>query len=121
MDLKTSWTSWITLCFFLPALSASCGSMAFGPPVRPAAKCTLAWDQVDNPSVVEYRVEVWPDQTPAKVPKQSFRVKVPNTAVPCNTAGVTHSGTWQATVQACTQKKICSEPSKPLTFIVSTK
>ena len=121
MASQMSWTRRVTLCVILPALSASCGSMVSGLPVRSVSHCTLAWDQVENQAVAEYRVAVWPAQTTAGLPQKTVRVKAPTTAVPCKTAGASYDGTWQATVQACTKITVCSEPSMPLTFVVSAK
>lgn len=120
MALTTSWMFRTALGVILP-LAAGCGAMAAGPPVRSVSQCTLAWDRVENPAVTEYRVAIWPDPSTANAPKQTFRVTAPTTAVPCKTAGANHDGTWRATVQACTKAKVCSEPSKPFTFIVGAK
>ena len=121
MRSKASWMFRMSLSLIFPVLFASCGHLTISPPVRSASQCILKWDQVNNPAVSEYRITVWPDQNTSNTPKQTHRVQAPNTTVPCSIAGANRDGTWWATVQACTKKEVCSEPSAPFTFVVSAK
>ena len=115
-------TRHMLLCLVLPLFLTSCGHRIAGPPVVASpAKCSLQWDWADNPAVTEYRVTVWSDQPGPTPLKHTQSVPGTNTAIPCSAVGIDHDGTWWATVQACTKKKICSEPSAPFTFVVSAK
>lgn len=121
MRSKASWTFRISLSLIFPVLFASCGYLTISPPVRSVSQCILKWDPVNNPAVSEYRITVWPDQSTPNTPKQTHRVQAHDTTVSCGIAGANHDGTWWATVQACTKKEVCSEPSAPFTFVVSAK
>lgn len=121
MAAMRPWPDRIILSVMLPLLITGCSHTIFGPPVVSASTCVLRWDWVDNSAVTEYLVTVWPDQKTPDPPKHTHRVQAPNTLVPCATAGASHDGLWWATVQACTKKGICSEPSASFTFVVRSQ
>jgi hypothetical protein len=102
------------------AISFMAVGCAHKPAVVTQSACAIAWDWVDNPYVSEYRVTVWPDTQTPNPSKSTHRVPAPNTTVPCKSAGADHDGKWLATVQACTKKNACSEPSKVMAFTIGT-
>ena len=88
------------------------------PSIVNKSTCTVSWDAVADQREIEYRVTTWPNVGTAASNKVVYRVPRGKTETTCNDVGARTAGPWMVSVQACTEKNICSDPAGPVAFTI---
>lgn len=102
-----------------PGLCAVLGlTGCIGAPVAVRPSCNISWDKSADWRIAEYRVTAELIQENDQVQKVTHTVKAPATQVSCQELGTQAEGVWRVKIEACLEDKICSAPSKPMSFKV---